>query len=100
MFHKSGLSAAAMALVFAGGAHADLLAPVEGRAVALGQVNRVAYDTVEPDGYRVVVTLQAGEAHSVVRLIATLAFGQSMVLSTPGPAGEPAIEMRLARSWQ
>ena len=97
MFRKSGLLAAAVTLIFAGGAHAESLAPVQGRAVALGQVSGVVYYTVEPDGYRVVATLQAGETHSVVRLMATLTPGQSVVLSTPGAAGEPAIEVRFAR---
>lgn len=97
MFRKSSLVAAAVALFFAGGAHADSLAPVQGRVVALGKVSGVVYYTVEPDGYRVVATLRAGEAQSMVRLIATLTSGQSIVLSTPSPAGEPAIELRLAR---
>lgn len=97
MFRKTGLLVAAVALALAGGAHAESLAPVQGRVVALGKVSGVVYYTVEPDGYRVVAKLQAGEDQSVVRLIATLTPEQSIVLSTPGAAGEPAIQVRLAR---
>jgi hypothetical protein len=97
MFRRFGLLAVACALFIAGSAYAEPLEPIQGESFALGTVTGVVYYTVEPAGYRVVATLQVGEAQTPVRFVATLAPEQSVTLSTPRGAGEPAIEVRFAR---
>jgi hypothetical protein len=57
----------------------------------------VAYYTVERDGFRVVATLAQGEAGTPLRVVAVLAPGQSVVLSTPEQAGRIEIS-RQART--
>lgn len=75
--------AAAAALVTLGAAHAEGLRPIEAKSIDLGGVSGVAYYTVERDGFRVVTTLAQGERGTPVRMVAVLAPGQSVVLSTP-----------------
>ena len=84
---RSTLLAAAFTLASLGAAHANGLRPIEGRSIDLGDVSGVAYYTVEPDGFRVVVTLAQGEAGTPIRFISVLAPGQRVVLSTPQQAG-------------
>ena len=89
------LVAWAVAIVLvAGGVRADSIGPIEGRRIDLGTFGGVAYYTVKPDGYRLVVTLTPSGAETPVRFVATLAPGQSMTLSTPRKLGEPALEVR------
>jgi len=101
MFHRFGVLAAALALLVAGNARADALKPAEAEIVDLGTVNGIVYYTVEPTGYRVVATLRSPDqspgVSSVVRFVATLAPEQSITLSTPRAAGEPAVEVRFVR---
>jgi hypothetical protein len=53
-------------------------------------VSGVAYYTVERDGFRVVATLAKKDEDAVpVRVVAVLAPGQSLTLSTPHEAGTP-----------
>jgi hypothetical protein len=75
-------------------AHADGVRPIEARSIDLGKVSGIAYYTVERDGFRVVATLAQGEAGMPIRVVSVLAPGQSVVLSTPQPAG--AIEISRA----
>ena len=84
---RSILLAAAMTLVGLGGAHADAARPVQAKSIDLGEVGGVAYYTVEPDGFRVVTTLTQGETGVPLRVVAVLAPGQSLVLSTPREEG-------------
>jgi hypothetical protein len=100
MIHRVGLLAAAAAVLFAGSVRASTLKSIEGESVTLGGVTGMVYYTVEPAGYRVVATMQAGEDHTVVRFIATLTPEQSVTLSTPRGVGEPPIEVRFERHGQ
>jgi hypothetical protein len=79
------LVAATVALATLGIAHADGLRPIEAKSIDLGGVSGVAYYTIERGGFRVVATLAQGETGTPVRLVAVLAPGQSVVLSTPYP---------------
>ena len=86
------LVACAVALV-AGNSHADSIKPIEGKSIDLGAFGGIAYYTVKPEGYQLIVTLTPSGAETPVRFIATLAPGQSVTLSTPRKLGEPAIEV-------
>jgi hypothetical protein len=68
-------------------AHADGVRPIAARSIDLGDVSGVAYYTVERDGFHVVTTLAQGDAGTPIRVVSVLAPGQSVVLSTPQPAG-------------
>jgi hypothetical protein len=88
MLIRNALLAAAFTLAFLGTGHAaDGVKPIEGRSIDLGEVSGVAYYTVERDGFRVVTTLAQGEAGTPVRVVAVLAPGQSVILSTPHERG-------------
>ena len=95
--------AATLALGFAGSAFAETLKPVEARdidaqGIDLGTVSGVVYYTAEPDGFHVVATLaQGGEDNVPVRVEATLAPGQSVVLSTPHGVGEAPETVQISR---
>ena len=83
------------ALVLVGGSvSAETLHPLEGKTIQLGTIGGIVYYTIQPDGYRVVVTLGTD---SPMRFIATLSPEQSIFLSTPRGPGEPAIQMHLLR---
>jgi predicted aconitase len=95
---KQSTLAAALALVSIGPAHAEGLKPFQGRAIDLGDVSAVAYYTVERDGFRVIATLAKKAEDAVpVRVVATLAPGQSMTLSTPHEAGAPDDAVEIIR---
>jgi hypothetical protein len=69
---------------------AEGLKPLRGQVIDLGDVSGVAYYTVERDGFRVVATLAKKDEDAVpVRVVAVLAPGQSLALSTPHEAGTP-----------
>jgi hypothetical protein len=83
--------AAALALAAIGPADAEGLKPLQGQVIDLGDVSGVAYYTVEHDGFRVVATLAKKDEDAMpVRVVAVLAPGQSLTLSTPHEAGTPA----------
>jgi hypothetical protein len=85
---RNTLLAVAFTLASVGTGHAaDAVKPIEGRSIDLGEVSGVAYYTVEREGFRVVTTLTQGEAGTPVRVVAVLAPGQSVILSTPLEAG-------------
>ena len=79
-----------------GMAQAEDLRPLQARSIEVGGASGVAYYTVSDDGFRVVATL-AGEVGVPVRLIATLAPGQSVVLSVPQALGEVSREVEIRR---
>jgi hypothetical protein len=54
-------------------------------------------EDVEPDGYRVVLTLQAPQSDTAFRVVATLAPGQTLTLSIPRKAGELAAALQFVR---
>lgn len=82
---------------FVGGAQADELLPMQTRTIAMGLVNGAAYYTKDAAGIRLVATLNGDEGSMPVRLITTLAAGQSVTLSVPVGVGEPAAEVRFSR---
>ncbi len=87
---KQTTLAAAFALAAIGPAHVEGLKPLHGQVIDLGDVSGVAYYTVERDGFRVVATLAKKDEDAVpVRVVAVLAPGQSLTLSTPHKAGIP-----------
>jgi hypothetical protein len=91
MSTRNMLFVAAFAFASLAAAHADGVRPIEAKRIDLGEVSGVAYYTVERDGFHVVTTLAQGEAGMPIRVVSVLAPGQSVVLSTPQPAG--AIEI-------
>ena len=89
------LVACAVAMtVVSGGVYADSIKPIEGKRIDLGTFGGIAYYTIKPDGYQLVITLSPYEGETPIRFIATLAPGQSVTLSTPRKLGEPAVEVR------
>jgi hypothetical protein len=52
---------------------------------------------VEPDGHRLVVTLQAPQSDTPFRFVATLSPGQAVTLSAARSVGEPAAEVQFVR---
>jgi hypothetical protein len=78
------LAAALLLLAAATGARADGLAPAAGQSIDLGTLSGTAYYTVQPDGFHVVATLADARSGAPMRVEATLAAGQTVVLSTPG----------------
>jgi hypothetical protein len=90
--------AAAFALAAIGPARAEGLKPLRGQVVDLGDLSAVAYYTVERDGFRVVATLAKKDEDAVpVRVVAVLAPGQSLTLSTPHEAGIPPDAVEITR---
>ena len=92
MLTRNTIFAAAFAVTALGPvAHADGLREIEAKSIDLGEINGIAYYTVERDGFHVVTTLAQGEAGTPVRVVSVLAPGQSVILSTARIAG--AIEI-------
>ena len=60
------------------------LQPAAGQSIDLGTLAGTAYYTVQPDGFHVVATLADARSGAPMRVEATLATGQTVVLSTPG----------------
>jgi hypothetical protein len=90
--------AAALALLPFGPVHAEGLKPFQGWVIDLGDVSGVAYYTVERDGFRVVATLAKKAEDAIpVRIVAVLAPGQSLTLSTPHEAGAPDDAVEITR---
>jgi hypothetical protein len=87
----------AAALLPATGLAAAELTPGRGASIALGDVSGVAYYTAEPDGYRVVATLAAGENTTPIRFVAVLQPGQKAVVSVPGKPGANETAVEIAR---
>jgi hypothetical protein len=81
----------------AGVARADELAPITARTFVTGPVSGTAYYTVEQDGYRVVATLSAGDDAQPFRVVATLAPGQNIIVSTPRVAGVAPDAVEISR---
>lgn len=93
---RSVLFAAPLVLAAMGAAHADEVKPTQGQSIDLGDVSGSAYYTVEDDGFRVVTTL-AHETGTSVRMVAVLAPGQSVVLSTPRELGVDPVDVEISR---
>ena len=100
LVHTVLMACAGLALLtacFVGGAQAEELLPIQSRTIALGLVNGAAYYTNDAAGIRLVATLNGDEGSTPVRLVTTLAAGQSVTLSVPAGVGEPASEVRFSR---
>jgi hypothetical protein len=95
--YRSLLIAAVAVIAVSGTLRADPLQPIQAHKVDLGTLAGVAYYTVEPDGHRLVVTLQARDGDSPFRFVATLAPGQAVTLSVARNLGEPATEVHFVR---
>jgi hypothetical protein len=91
------LFVAAAALFATVSLRAEQLQPVQARSIGLGAVSGVAYFTANPDGDRLVATLVGSATAAPIRVVATLAAGQSVTLSVPRGVGEPAIEVTFVR---
>jgi hypothetical protein len=100
MSYGSPLLAAVAAIAVSSTLHADPLQPIQAQKIELGALAGVAYYTVEPDGYRLVVTLAGRESDSPIRFVATLAPGQAVTLSAARNVGEPAVEVRFVRQGE
>lgn len=83
---RNMLFAVAFGIASLTAAQAEGLRPIEAKSIDLGGISGVAYYTVERDGFRVVATLAQGEAGTPIRVVAVLAPGQRVVLSTPQQA--------------
>jgi predicted aconitase len=92
-----GCLAVLLAASFAGSVQAEELLPVHARTIVLGRVSGVAYYTNDTEGSHFVATLGGGESGAPVRVMATLAAGQSMTLSVPRDIDKPAIEVTFSR---
>jgi hypothetical protein len=97
MSYRSALLAAAAAVTVTGIVHAEALKPVQARKVDLGSLAGVAYYTVEEEGHRLVVSLQAAASETPVRFVATLAPEQAVTVSVPRSAGEPSVDLQFVR---
>lgn len=97
MSNRSTLLAATLIVSSLGVAQADGIKPIHAQSIELGDVTGSAYYTVQDDGFRVVTTLSQGEAGTPVRLVAVLAPGQKVFLSTPQNAGNESVEVEIAR---
>lgn len=91
------LLAAAFTLTAFGAARADSAQPIKAQSIALGEVFGVAYYTVESEGFRVVTTLAQGETGAPVRMVAVLAPGQSVTLSSLREQGVAPIAIEISR---
>src|SRR5262249_845697 len=97
MSYRTALFAAVAAVAVTSAVHAEALKPVQARKVDLGSLAGVAYYTVEEDGHRLVVSLQAPASGTPVRFVATLAPEQVVTVSVPRSAGEPALDLHFVR---
>lgn len=78
-------------------AMASELSPGDGRSLHLGGFDGTVYYTVEQNGYQVVATFASGADMPAIRFVATLAVGQSLLISVPQTAGQPAFDFEVAR---
>jgi hypothetical protein len=88
---KQTALAAALALLPFGPAQAEGLKPFQGRAIDLGDVSAVAYYYCGARGFT------CRQDAVPVRVVATLALGQSLTLSTPHEAAAPADGVEIVR---
>jgi hypothetical protein len=79
------------------GTQAAELKPGHGHSLSLGEVRGSLYYVMDGSDLRMVATLSADEQSTPVRVIATLAPGQMMVLSSPGPVNKAAAEAQIVR---
>lgn len=95
---KSIFAIAALALTGIGAAHGAELKPLAARSIDLGGVTGAAYYTVEGADFRVVTTLQAGEAGRALRFVSMLSDGESLTIQVPSDLGWPSAELVIERT--
>ncbi len=92
------LLAAALAASFATAATAQTITPAQYRGIKLGPVAGDVYYTVHRDGFHVTATFAPrAEAATPLRFETILAPNQSVTISTPRGAGEPAKSVEITR---
>lgn len=77
----------------------ERLIPGNGYSIRLGGYVGALYYTAADGDFRVVATLASGDAIPV-RLVSMLAPGQRVIVSVPGAAGEPSIELAVVREGE
>ncbi|WP_191060369.1 hypothetical protein [Geminicoccus harenae] len=92
------LTVAATVLVLSGSAQAATThpKPIQGGSINIGVVSGSGYYTVEPEGFRVVVTLTKGTERPI-RFEAVLTPGQSVLLSAPREVGAESEVIEITR---
>ncbi|WP_206453967.1 hypothetical protein [Aurantimonas marina] len=95
---KTIFVAAALTVAALGAAHGAELKPLAAQSIELGQVTGAAYYTVEGDEFRVVTTLQAGEAGSALRFVSMLSDGEALTIQVPSNLGNPSTELVIERA--
>lgn len=93
---RSTILAAPIFLAVTGTAQTNAMEAMEARSIDLGELSGSAYYTVEHDGFHVVTTLAEGIG-TPVRVVAVLAPGESVVLSTPREVGATSNEVEISR---
>jgi hypothetical protein len=95
---RSSLGATAILLTAVAAADAQTIRPepLAGGSIAIGVVSGTGYYTVEPEGYRVVITLTKGTERPI-RFETVLTDGQSMILSAPRELGAESEVMTITR---
>jgi len=79
-------------------ASADILAAGQAQTILLKDQSAVVFYTQKPAGHEVVTTIASTEATTApVRLVSTLADGQSVTVEVAGPAGTAADRLILSR---
>jgi hypothetical protein len=98
MGFRDGLFAAAAIVALVGPAHAQTVKPkpLQGGSISLGDVAGNAYYTVEPKGFRVVITLTK-DTNRPVRFETVLSQGQSITLSAPRELGSTSEVIEITR---
>jgi hypothetical protein len=85
----ASLAAAIAVATAASPAGAEELRPIQAKSLPLGDVNGIAYYTVQGEAYHVIATL-GGAGQTPVRFESALLPGQTIVLSIPGNAAGEA----------
>ena len=98
MNHPARVLLLGLLLAASRGAQAEQLREMAGFDIALGEFTGVLYYVPGGDGYHVVARVSSADRTTPLRLVATLAEGQSVVFSVPGKIGEPERRLKVARS--
>jgi hypothetical protein len=94
---RSALLTLLIALSIPSLASADTLAAEQARTILLQDQSAVVFYTQTPAGHEVVTTIATSEGTTApVRLVSTLADGQSVTVEVAGPAGTAADRLILS----
>ena len=95
---RSFIGGLAVVCLAASPLQAGELSAMMAESIDLGRFHGVVYYTSEADGFRVVTTIEDGEAGLPVRFSVTLAEKQSATISLPGELGDAAHSLEISRS--